>query len=147
MTASGGAIEPGTIQTISQTPDPIDRFASLTALQYERFKRWRDGKFETEPYPALNPTTEKPPARIEDVAISHQPEYLTRAHLETTVGDPVYPGIETYWIAKLASTYDMSVDPALNPPFRIASKLKPGDMTKALSLPWQSDFAQCNTNW
>ncbi len=118
----------------------------MTALQYERFKLWKNGVFETKPYP-VNKTGGTKVEKIEDVDIKLQPEYLTRAHLETTVGDPVYPGIETYWIVKMASTFDMSVDATLHPPFRITPKLKPGDMTKSLSLPWHSDFGQCNTHW
>ena len=144
---SGDAIEPGTIQTMGRYPKSIERFASLTALQYDRFKRWRDGDFKADPYPILDPKTGARPTRIEDVNLYLQPEYLTRAHLETTIGDPLYPGIEAGWIAKLTSAYDLTVDAAMKPPFRLTSKMKPGDMTKGLSLPWQTDFSQCNTHW
>lgn len=47
-----------------------------------------------------------------------------------------------------ARTYHMEYDSGIWPPFRINERtVKPGDMTKQLSLPWQSDFGQCNTIW
>ena len=42
----------------------------------------------------------------------------------------------------------MEYDSGVWPPFRINErKIQPGDLTKQLSLPWQSDFGQCNTIW
>jgi L-lysine epsilon oxidase C-terminal domain len=81
------------------------------------------------------------------------PELLTRAALEQTVGTQMYPGIEVYWIAKEADMYDMQANP-VNPPFRFNyagsgghPAVQPGDLTARLSLPWQSDFTLCNTHW
>jgi L-lysine epsilon oxidase C-terminal domain len=83
---------------IPEGPDPIYRFAALTKLQYDRFKKWKDGDFNV---PEVEP---KYPAKIEDVDLSKQPDSLTRAHLESTVGDPLFPGIEMWWLAKLTDT-------------------------------------------
>ena len=85
--------EPGEIY---EDTDPIKRFAALTKLQYDRFKAWKDGQFTV-----VEP---KRVAKIEDVPLSDQPRYLTRAHLELTVGDPLYPGIEMWWLAKQPQT-------------------------------------------
>ena len=142
----GDAIEAGTIQTMDRYPNAIRRFASLTALQYNRFKLWTDGKFTTGPYPERRPeAAETGPMRLEDAPRSKQPEYLTRAILETTIGDPLFPGIEAYWIMATPDVYDFSVD--VSPPFRIKNTLRPGDLTKGLSLPWQSDFSLCEQHW
>ncbi|KAM6493633.1 hypothetical protein JOM56_009994 [Amanita muscaria] len=123
-------------------PD-IKRFAALTKLQYERFRKWKDDAAFTLPTPWLpEPQQEK----IEDLTKNDQPEYLTRASLETTIGDPLFPGIETYWFAKLSSTYDFTVS-NLDPPFRVNHQVQPGYFTRGLSLPWQCDFELCATHW
>lgn len=148
---AGDTIGAGTIKVARTYPDAIARFASLTSLQYDRFKRWKHGQFKDDDFPApieLATGTKVVPQRIEDVPLQLQPEYLTRAHLESTIGDPLFPGIEVYWIAKTPGVYDLTIDATmLNPPFRINHKLRAGDMTKGCSLPWQSDFSQCNTHW
>jgi len=98
---------------------------------------------------------------------------LTRATLDNTVGDPLFPGIELHWCAKERATYLFDYDvqfmsggggddtvihggiedrphrlPNHDPPFRVDhSKVTPGHLTRGLSLPWQSDFSQCNTHW
>ncbi|KAI0027075.1 hypothetical protein K488DRAFT_81233 [Vararia minispora EC-137] len=134
---------------IHLTPDEPDsgaltRFAALTELQYERFRAWKDGDFDKG-----TPFDKK---AIEDYEVSEQPVMLTRAALETTVGDPLYPGIEMFWIAKLAETYRLEPEkgrgPTLRPPFRVDhDKVLPGFLSRGLSLPWQSDFDLCNTHW
>lgn len=135
--SSGDANEPGTVPRLKEKA--IERFAALTALQYERFRNWKDGKFNVgTPY-----GTKK---SIEEYDLQEQPVALTRAALEQTIGDPLFPGIETYWIAKLPETFDTSVK--LRPPFRVNhEKVLPGFLSRGLSLPWQSDFSQCNTHW
>jgi hypothetical protein len=132
----GDAIEPGDIY---EKPKPIRRFAALTKLQYARFEQWKDGNFITG-----SPHTQA--GFNSNVHV--QPEYLTRAVLEQTIGDPLYPGIEMWWIAKDAKIYDLSGK--AKPLFRMnyrEDKVKPGYLSRGLSLPWQSDFDLCNTHW
>lgn len=135
---AGDANEPGTVPKPNEIS--IEQFAALTALQYERFHNWKDGKFVVgTPF-----GTKK---SIEEYDLQEQPVALTRAALEQTIGDPLYPGIETYWIAKLPATFDTCVE-GLHPPFRVNhDKVLPGFLSRGLSLPWQSDFSQCNTHW
>ncbi|KAM5533429.1 hypothetical protein V8D89_012867 [Ganoderma adspersum] len=135
---NGDANEPGTVPKLNEKS--IERFAALTALQYERFRDWKDGKFSVgTPF-----GTKK---AIEEYDLQEQPVALTRAALEQTIGDPLFPGIETYWIAKLPATFDTHVK-GLHPPFRVNhEKVLPGFLSRGLSLPWQSDFSQCNTHW
>ncbi|KAI0825347.1 hypothetical protein BC628DRAFT_1410386 [Trametes gibbosa] len=137
---NGDAIEPGTTSQVSG--EPIQRFAALTELQYERFKDWRDGNFRTGTPFGMRRT-------IEEYDKNEQPRLLTRAMLEQTIGEPLYPGIETFWIAKLDGTYDLqSTVGLLDPPFRIDhERVLPGFLSRGLSLPWQSDFDLCNTHW
>ncbi|KDQ52189.1 hypothetical protein JAAARDRAFT_703348 [Jaapia argillacea MUCL 33604] len=145
----GDAIEPG--QPL-RPGEPIRRFSALTGLQYSRFEKWRQGNFKADDPPWKKYT------KIEDVPISRQPAFLTRAALEHTTGDPLYPGIEVYWLAKDPSIYILPgpyniqqievLPPYPEPPFRIDYKsVKPGHLSRGLSLPWQSDFDLCNTHW
>ncbi|EED80245.1 predicted protein [Postia placenta Mad-698-R] len=139
----GDAIEPG--QVIPPTSVPIKRFAALTALQYSRFEKWAAGDFKT------SRPRWKDYESIEKVPLKLQPLALTLAALEHSTGDPLYPGLETYWIAKDPSIYSsdvLSLQSATIPPFRIDyTKVKPGHLSRGLSLPWQSDFSLCNTHW
>ena len=78
---------------------------------------------------------------FEDIPVDKQPAALTEAALEATIGAPLYPGIEMSWNAELSDTYQ------LNRPFTIRADVQPGDLTKYLSLPWQSDFYMCRSYW
>jgi hypothetical protein len=137
----GDALEPGDIPSVGTYPDPIKRYAALTPLQYSRFKSWRDGKFTNEPFPVKD--------KIEDYPTVDQPTILARAALEQTIGDPLYPGLEVFWVAKYPEVYDTeNISPWMKPPFRINhNKVLPGFLGRGLSLPWQSDFDLCNTHW
>ncbi|KXN83050.1 hypothetical protein AN958_01872 [Leucoagaricus sp. SymC.cos] len=119
-------------------PD-IKRFSTLTKLQYERFRKWKDDDKALDSVWSPEPQQQ----RIEDFQKDDQPDYLMRASLESTIGDPLFPGIEMYWIAKLSTTYDFGVSD-LVPPFRVNHgapgsltdpHVKPGDLTRGLSLP------------
>jgi hypothetical protein len=138
---SGDAYEPG--EPLSDKGEPIKRFASLTKLQYERFVEWKDGKFS----PA-RPTWTKY-NWFENIPLALQPTCLTRAALEHTVGEPLYPGIEVHWSARDPKEYDFNfAKNSVAPPFRFDHKqVPPGHICRGLSLPWQSDFDQCNTHW
>ncbi|PCH38726.1 hypothetical protein WOLCODRAFT_161779 [Wolfiporia cocos MD-104 SS10] len=141
----GDAIEPG--QIIPSSGVPIKRFAALTALQYARFEKWAAGIFSADTSRWQEYET------IEAVPVNMQPLSLTLAALEHSTGDPLYPGLETYWIAKDPDIYLIeSQSPWTEgdsvPPFRINhEKVQPGHLSRGLSLPWQSDFSLCNTHW
>lgn len=136
----GDALEPGDIPDVPG--EPIMRFAALTSVQYRRFKDWQDGNFDKGV-----PLGDMP--AIEDYPLQDRPMLLTRATLDTTIGDPIYPGIETFWIVKYNEAWDLSRAPKdLSPPFRVNhDAILPGFLSRGLSLPWQSDFDLCNTHW
>ncbi|KAF8555871.1 hypothetical protein OG21DRAFT_1410233 [Imleria badia] len=141
----GDAIEPGFNLPPDTSLPPIRRYAALTALQYERFSLWNDGKF------ASNAVPWKDATELKNVELKYQPACLTLAALDHTVGEPLYPGIEVYWIARDPRTYVLEVDSdkdGIDPPFRINHEvMAPGYLTRGLSMPWQSDFDQCNSHW
>jgi hypothetical protein len=104
--------------------DKAFRNGTLTRIQYANMSLWADGSF-------IDDSTNTP---VAPVAIS--PGGLTRAALEPCIGAPFYPGIEASW--KLRDEYPFVE------PFRIdASSIQPGDVSKQMSLPWQSDFLDC----
>jgi len=111
-------------------------FASVTELQYDRLVKWSKGEFVKDP----KPPPPLPP-RVEGLKPSQQPAALTKAALEATIGAPLYPGIEMSWNAELPETYQLDV------PFTIRGDVVAGDLTKYLSLPWQSDFYMCRSYW
>ncbi|PVF96132.1 hypothetical protein CPB86DRAFT_522864 [Serendipita vermifera] len=136
----GDAIEPGSFSSDKSIENPIQRFAYLTPLQYKRFEDWKDGKFQA--------PDEESHTRIEDYDVEEQPLVLTRAMLEQTIGEPLFPGIEAFWIMRFDGVFDMTVVNKNIPPFRIDhERVLPGYLTRGLSLPWQADFDLCNTHW
>ena len=92
-------IEPGDFPGDLQ-PD-ARRFASLTKLQYERFKIWKD---DDDFHLKDDAKLKSPKCKLEDIDLEKQPGEFTRAILESTTGDPLYPGIEMSWISKLETT-------------------------------------------
>lgn len=88
-------------------------------------------------------------------------ELLTEANLEMTTGGAFYPGIEISYNAEYKDTYRQSTEkkPVKKPyafrfnnmiktvPDNLFGNLTPGDITKPLSLPWQSDFYECSSFW
>lgn len=142
---SGDAVQPGVNLPPEASVPPIKRFAALTALQYERFALWKDGKFGSNAVPWKDAT------ELKDVELKYQPACLTLAALDHTIGDPLCPGIEVWRVAKDPRTYVLEVDTdkhRIDPPFRVDHEvMAPGYLTRGLSIPWQSDFHQCHTHW
>jgi hypothetical protein len=96
----------------------------LTKIQYDTMKKWKDGDF-------INDWSgpRKSPKKI-------TPAGLDRAGLESCVGAAFFPGIEASWL--LRDTYQFTE------PFRLDhASLEPGDLTKQMAVPWQSDFYDC----
>ncbi|KAG8993009.1 hypothetical protein FRB90_000814, partial [Tulasnella sp. 427] len=123
-------------ESIKDTANDANRWASLTQLQHDRLENWSKGNFMTGEKPKVYTS-------FDDIPLVEQPSALTFAALEWSVGAPMYPGIECYWIAEFGEMYD------LNQPFsyRFGEKAQPGDLTRGLALPWQADFYMCNTHW
>lgn len=68
------------------------------------------------------------------------PNQLTKVVLDTTVGQGFYPGIEGGIIVKSKDIYKEA--------FRFdSSKLKAGDVTGLMAVPWQADFLKCAGAW
>ena len=97
------------------------RVLPLTSVQYRMLQHWAAGNFQGD---LQNPP---PPELV--------PDALDRASLESCSGGAFFPGIEAGRIMTDPQTYGH--------PFRIASTMKPGQITAGNALPWQADFEAC----
>lgn len=96
----------------------------VTRIQFRMMERWKDGDFIDD--------WSGPPIPRSEIT----PSGLDRAALESCVGGAFYPGIEAGWLMRDVYRFDE--------PFRLSHKhLTAGDITKQMSVPWQSDFNDC----
>lgn len=102
--------------------------ATLTPTQYWAMHQWSRGRCDAG-------------SQIDDLPRSQQ---ATRAALEQAVGAAFHPGIEvTHGLVDASwflttPRFEYRLDPA---------KLAPGDVTKQMAVPWQTDFLACGSNW
>lgn len=108
--------------------------ASLTRYQYFLMKKWKDGNFHSD-WKGSEPAS----PIFEKIPVEEQPDALTRAALESCIGGPFFPGIETTYLMAISDTYSS--------PFRIDSNKPPGYLTELMALPWQADFRDCGALW
>jgi L-lysine 6-oxidase len=105
---------------------------------------WADGKFVTTPPPDL-------PDGV---------HALDRASVGNCVGHPMSPGVETSWNMRNPAMYSRPfqvrhrsdadyAQQGLNPSRDECEGggCEPGDLTKRMSPPWQSDLYQCSIEW
>lgn len=129
--------------------DPQTWYA-VTKLQYSHLKQWALGNF-----------TVSPPAYSCQSA-AEQANGLTQAALEETLGGPFHPGCEFTWPMRHRQMYQADL------PFRIKRRdnqqedfgiaispevalapggpldgSSPGDITKWMAVPWQTDTSSC----
>jgi L-Lysine epsilon oxidase N-terminal/L-lysine epsilon oxidase C-terminal domain len=102
----------------------------LTGLQHFQLQEWVAGRFQSDwqgvPQPGHTVTADG----------------MTRAALQSTVGQGFFPGIEAGIIVKDPTLYSVPFD------FRLDhGQARPGDLTALMALPWQADFMDCAGNW
>lgn len=122
----------------SVTNENIDKFMSITQTQWRLLKLWAEGSFQ-----AGTAATAAPVHRLD------------RGGVANAVGHPMSPGIEVSWNLRNPAVYAG--------PYRILHRnadyrttglsldrdecegggCEPGDLTKRMSPPWQSDMYQC----
>ena len=96
----------------------------VTRVQYRVMAQWKDADF-------VSDWSDPPPP-----ASQITPAGLDRAALEPCVGGAFYPGIEAGWLVRDVYRFQE--------PFRLShAGLAAGDITKQMSVPWQSDFNDC----
>lgn len=135
------------------SPDPRNWYA-VTRLQYANLKRWAQGRFVVDTPPAI--------LSWEEMSPEQQANGLTEAALGDTLGGPFHPGCEFTWPMRHRMMYEekdafrikrrknakedwgvaISADivAAKGGPLDGSS---PGDITKWMAVPWQSDTSSC----
>jgi hypothetical protein len=135
--------------------------AALSSTQLRVLELWAEGKFEADYDPLV-----AVPDKIEKVALSRQPGILDQAVLAFCLADAFHPGCELTWPMRHASMYQA--------PFRIRTRAAgdvepnygtrltpevalgmggplyaqgPGDLTRWMALPWQTDTASCRAGY
>ena len=141
-------------------PNASDAFA-ITGTRYQWLQQWAAGNFEADYDPNW-----KPPESIDDVPLADQPDTLDRAALHFCMGGPFHPGCEMTWPMRQFTLY--------RAPFRIRhrpeglpeadygdymtqdlaastdgplSAAGPGDITRWMAVPWQTDTASCRSGY
>jgi hypothetical protein len=98
------------------------------------------GNFDAD-WPGHEPST----TPFDEIPLRDQPRALTQAALESCIGGPFFPGIESTYDMARAGTYH--VDRSRRREFRIAPEHPAGFLTEKMALPWQADFADCGDFW
>ena len=141
-------------------PSPRAGF-TFTNNIYRFLGQWMAGDFIDDYDPAY-----RPPKSIADVPLAGQPATLDRAALHFCMGGPFHPGCEMTWPMRIGSMYrapfrlrqrpDHSPDPDYGEFLTQATVLSsdgplsasgPGDISKWMAVPWQTDTASCRAGY
>jgi hypothetical protein len=137
-----------------QTPH---RNAALTNTQLSMLQQWAKGDFEEDYEPKA-----KPVRSLDALDVADQPDMLDRASMEFCLADAFHPGGEMTWPMRIATLYmgpfrikhnlENWIEPSFSPELTAdILQLKngplyaqsPGDITRWMAVPWQTDTASC----
>lgn len=147
---------------MEKTPSNPRQWLTVTQAQYDRLHRWVQGDFESDLAQLAAPT----PQSIEQLPLQDQPAALDRAALEACLGGAFHPGCEATWPMRQLSMYidlfRLRLRPAGEPPTDYGDMLTPevalsatgplsasgpGDITRWMAVPWQTDTASCRSGY
>jgi hypothetical protein len=130
---------------------------AVTPTIYGWLRQWAQGNFNAD-YRANAPV----PRSLAAIPMAGQPEALDRAALHFCMGGPFHPGCEMTWPMRQVCMYngpfrlrrrpagcpepefgDFLTQPAVLAFDGPLSSSGPGDITKWMAVPWQSDSASC----
>lgn len=111
---------------------------TLLPSQYRKFGRWRADGFKGAGRDESR--IERRAASLDALTPDDQVLALQRAALEPAVGGAFYPGVEVSAVIKARASYASA--------FRIdAARVSPGDLTKALPVPWHAGLYLRKGQW
>lgn len=138
-------------------PKSVRQHRTLTTTQEKLLERWVEGDFDTTPY--------TPQPNLDDAPLALQPGLLDRAALESCIADAFHPGCELTWPIRRRSLYQelfrirhrtdgeepdygsrLTPDAALAPDGPLQAQ-GPGDLTRWMGLPWQTDTSSCRSGY
>ena len=136
-------------------------YFAVTKTRWLLLEKWADGDF-VDDYGQPPRTV----ARLEDVPLGEQPATLDRAALHWCMGGPFHPGCELTWPMRRPTMYRAPFRVAERPanasepdygpvltwaiasaPFGPLSGSAPGDLTRWMAVPWQTDTASCRSGY
>ncbi|HWT07157.1 MAG TPA: LodA/GoxA family CTQ-dependent oxidase, partial [Xanthomonadales bacterium] len=136
-------------------------YFNVTATKYKLFQRWSEGDFNDD----LN-ESDGHVARFEELPLEAQPSTLDMAALHWCMGGPFHPGCEMTWpmrqITMYREAFRLRERPATLPepnygPFISPAIINlsdgplfwngPGDITRWMAVPWQTDTASCRAGY
>lgn len=144
---------------------------TITETLIRYLQKWVNGDF----YPDYDPK-EKFPSSVDEVLLQERPSILDRAALHYCMGGPFHPGCEMTWPMRHSSMYsspfrlrhrntifsESLMDEELGLQRKYGLILKPsiiskpegplyasspGDITKWMAVPWQTDTASCRSGY
>jgi hypothetical protein len=137
------------------------RDLALSNLQLARLAKWAAGEFRSD-YDAAH----TPPRTLAAVPLNNQPAMLTEAALSFCLADAFHPGCEITWIVRNTFLYrtafrfktrpvslpEPDYGDVLTPQAAMSSSgplnaLGPGDLTRWMAVPWQTDTASCRAGY
>jgi hypothetical protein len=127
--AASAALRERNAKFVRDSESILNRFR-LTGLQHFQLQEWAAGRFQSDwqgvPQPGKTVTADG----------------MTRAALQSTVGQGFFPGIEAGIIVRDPTLYAVPFD------FRLDhGQARPGDLTALMAVPWQADFMDCRGDW
>jgi hypothetical protein len=141
-------------------PSPRAGF-TFTRTIYGFLEQWMNGSFIGDYDPSA-----KNPKSFADIALADQPSTLDRAALHWCMGGPFHPGCEMTWPMRQNFMYrapfrlrqrpESHIEPDYGEYLTQATVLAndgplsasgPGDITKWMAVPWQTDTASCRAGY
>lgn len=142
---------------------PLQHMA-LSPTQCRLLQYWADGEFEDDWQPVG--AAAKPTRELADVPLAEQPAALDRAALDFCLADAFHPGCEVTWPIRHPSMYmapfrirhhdtkqgEPSYGTQLTPKAALSVNgplyaQGPGDITRWMAVPWQTDTASCRSGY
>lgn len=137
-------------------PSSPRQYLALLPAQYEWLRQWAAGEFD-EDWPADGLVI---PSCLDDIPLAERPAALDRAALDECLGGPFVPGYEMTWVLRVPLMYSAPFrlrrregpEPDWGNSIRATRALAPdgplsasgpGDLTRWLAVPWQTDAASC----
>jgi hypothetical protein len=136
-------------------------YFNVTPTKYTLFRRWSEGDFIDDLDESDGHVT-----RLEELPLEAQPGTLDRAALHWCMGGPFHPGCEMTWPMRQLTMYReafrLRERPATLPepnfgPFITPAIINlsdgplfwngPGDITRWMAVPWQTDTASCRAGY
>jgi hypothetical protein len=132
------------------------QWMAVLNIQYGWLRQWAAGDFDAD-WPADGLTYA---SALEDLPLDEQPAALDRAALDECTGGPFHPGCELTWPMRIQSLYEApfrlrrrsGTEPDWGDAMTSALALSstgplsasgPGDLTRWMAVPWQTDTSSC----